>query len=472
MTFFSSIPSSSQRRFSFGEFVVVLGLAFTLALALPTCLAQSGRTKTVSANPTADSRAAQALYDEANNYITKKYEEFNRRNVSFDPALEAATRQEQKDLAARHAATIAARGQLSGNDLYYLGLLYHLADNSDGALTALRQFVSSCPGGELAQTARSAIVVHALRKNLLPEAESTLAQYAQQQPQSDQERYGMETLAADAFYKEKDYERMAAHAAEMLKAAKLLAATKPETLKRDQMLYKSTLFLSEAYRKLGRKGPAVSAMNDLRKFAVTLPSGNLYKMATARLLDIEPGADPLKVFEDASEPARSAPELAADQWVDQTPGKLSDLRGRVVLLDFWAPWCGPCRFTFPKLRTWHQKYSNDGLVILGVTNYYGEIEGHSVTRAQELAYLRDFKKKNHLPYGFAIANSRANDTNYAVFSIPMSFLIDRRGTVRFIATGAGEEQTAALGKMIKKLLEEPVAADAATGKQGDAGTRK
>jgi len=79
-----------------------------------------------------------------------------------------------------------------------------------------------------------------------------------------------------------------------------------------------------------------------------------------------------------------------------------------------------------------------------------------------LAYLRDFKRKNHLPYGFAIANSRANDNSYAVFSIPMSFLLDRRGAVRFIAAGAGEEQTAALARMIKKLLDEPLQEKAET----------
>ena len=181
-----------------------LTLVFCLALLVPTCRAQSGRSKTVPTNLTAaDSRAAQALYEEANNYVTNKYEEFNRRSISFDPRLEAATRQEQKELAARYAATLAAQTATAGDDLYYLGLLYHLADNSDGALGALRQFVASCATGELAQTARSAIVVHALKKNLLPEAESTLAQYAQQQPQSQQERYGMETLAADAFYKQR-----------------------------------------------------------------------------------------------------------------------------------------------------------------------------------------------------------------------------------------------------------------------------
>jgi thiol-disulfide isomerase/thioredoxin len=414
-----------------------------------------------------DKQSPAALYDEANNYVTARYEEFNRKHISFDPKLEAATRQEQKDLAVRNASRLAARPSPAGTDFYYLGLLYHLADNSDAALVALRRFVDANPGSDLAQPARAAIVVHALKKNLFTEAEAALAHYAQAQPQSNQERYGMETLVTDAFYKQRDFERMAAHAREMFKAAKLLAST-TDIFKRDQMLYKSTLFLSEAYRKLGRKEAAVTAIEELRELAVSLPSGNLSKLATERLLEVDPGADMVRAFAQlASYSPAAAPEIVAQRWLDQTPATLADLNGRVVLLDFWATWCGPCRYTFPKLKAWHDKYQADGLTILGVTKYNGEVDGRTVTHEQELAYLREFKKKNHLPYGFAISDSGVNDLHYGVFSIPMSFLIDRNGTIRFISAGSGEEQAAALGKMIKKLLDEP-----AKGRKGETGSER
>jgi len=103
------------------------------------------------------------------------------------------------------------------------------------------------------------------------------------------------------------------------------------------------------------------------------------------------------------------------------------------------------------------------LVILGVTNYYGEADGKSLTHEEELDYLRNFKRKNRLPYGFVVADSSVNDMNYGVFSIPMSFLIDRQGNVRFIATGAGELEIARLGKMIKKLLDESASGPTAAG---------
>jgi len=185
-----------------------------------------------------------------------------------------------------------------------------------------------------------------------------------------------------------------------------------------------------------------------------LPSGNLYKLAMRRLLQVDPTIDPFKLSETSSE-AGAPPEIRVDEWIDQKPGKLSELRGQVVLLDFWAPWCGPCRVTFPRLQKWHESYKAKGLVILGVTNFLGHAEGKELTRTQELDYLRNFKKTFRLPYGFAIADSDENDRNYAVSSIPTTFLIDRRGVVRFITIGSGEEESAAINKMIKKLLDEP-----------------
>jgi peroxiredoxin len=135
--------------------------------------------------------------------------------------------------------------------------------------------------------------------------------------------------------------------------------------------------------------------------------------------------------------------------------KLSDYRGKVLLLDFWATWCGPCRTTLPRLQKWHEAYKDRGLVILGLTTFEGEAEGRRLTRAQELDYVRQFKKKFNLSYGFAVSDAKNNDRNYSVSSIPTTFLIDRRGVVRFISVGASEFESAALSKMIKKLIDEP-----------------
>ena len=148
------------------------------------------------------------------------------------------------------------------------------------------------------------------------------------------------------------------------------------------------------------------------------------------------------------------PELVADEWIEQQPVKLTDLRGQVVLLDFWAPWCGPCRYTLPNMSRWQTTFKNKGFVILGVTKYYGHGDGEALAPAEELVYLREFKKRNRLPYGFVVSDSNTNEFNYGVFSIPTSFLIDRKGVVRYISLGASEEEIELLGEMIKKLVEE------------------
>ncbi len=240
-----------------------------------------------------------------------------------------ATKQEQKDLAARNAAVLEARLKVrtasgsdragarnaavleSQTDLYYLGMLHHLSGNSDAALKAMRRFIAGSPAGEKPQVARAVVVLHAIKKNLLPEAESVVEAYVKTQPQDLDELYGMETLLTDAFHTAKDYERMAKHAKGMVKAATLAMESKKLTgYKRDERLFKSASFLADALEKLNKQAAALVVLQDLVRLSVSLPSGNLNKMARVRLANLDPSADPFKLLEktgsssEATQPAR------------------------------------------------------------------------------------------------------------------------------------------------------------------------
>lgn len=429
--------------------VLLVALSFLLTVG---ALAQSANRKEVPP----EKQHPKVLFEEANTYVDRKFAEFNKQKAPYDQKLEAKTKQEQKDLAAKFATVLASRKKLADGDLYYLGMLYHLEGNAGAALDAMNRFLRTASTGENAQIARAVVVLYSTRSNLIPQAEAAVADFAKNEPRNLTEWFGMETLITEALKKAKDYQGMSKHAQEMLKVARLVAATKTyNPFRRDDLLYKATSLSAEAGVLLNKKESAIAAIEELRRTAVSLPSGNLLRLANIRLAGLDKSIDQRAGFEAGSSAATPLPEIVTAQWIDQSPVKLSDLRGQVVLLDFWAPWCGPCRRMFPKLQQWHESYKDKGLVILGLTNYAGHAEGRKLTPAEELDYLRTFKKQNRLPYGFVVNDSLENDMNYGVFSIPMSFLIDRRGQVRFIAMGATDAENAALGKMLQTVLAEP-----------------
>jgi thiol-disulfide isomerase/thioredoxin len=126
------------------------------------------------------------------------------------------------------------------------------------------------------------------------------------------------------------------------------------------------------------------------------------------------------------------------------PPSPSDLRGRVVLLDFWATWCAPCRIVAPRLSALQERYGAQGLTVLGVS-------------AEEADEIQAFVRR--LPMRYAVGVDKAAETarRYGVTSLPTLVVVDRRGVVREVFVGYDPAAESRLGSTIQALLAEAVA---------------
>lgn len=159
-----------------------------------------------------------------------------------------------------------------------------------------------------------------------------------------------------------------------------------------------------------------------------------------------------------------APGYEAVSFVGMEPAQLEDLKGKVVMLDFWAVWCGPCIATFPHLKEWHEKYSDKGFTILGITTDYGyswdeknerAVKGNEVSHDEEMEMLKLFRDHHKLKHGFVVLKPKSDyNKSLMVSGIPQAVLIDKKGIIRMIKVGSGERNAHDLENEIQKLLAE------------------
>lgn len=136
--------------------------------------------------------------------------------------------------------------------------------------------------------------------------------------------------------------------------------------------------------------------------------------------------------------APAMPEAAAG---DRAPLDLSDYRGKIVVVDFWASWCAPCRRSFPWLDAMHEKYADDGLVIIGVN------EDNNLEDAR--MFLKD------VPVGFRIVLDADGEiaSAFDLIAMPSTYIIGRDGKLAARHLGFKTAKQDEYEAVLRRLLD-------------------
>jgi thiol-disulfide isomerase/thioredoxin len=142
----------------------------------------------------------------------------------------------------------------------------------------------------------------------------------------------------------------------------------------------------------------------------------------------------------------AAPVKVGDTFPDlskfKLEGALPDLKGKVVLVDFWASWCAPCKESFPTMNDLQKRYGTQGLVIIGINVDENNSD------------MVDFLKKHSASFTVVRDAAQKLVDKVDISTMPTSFLIDGSGKVRFTHSGfRGDETKKKYEQEIESLLQ-------------------
>lgn len=151
----------------------------------------------------------------------------------------------------------------------------------------------------------------------------------------------------------------------------------------------------------------------------------------------------------------TAPPLEAKYWLNSPALNVNRLRGKILIIDFFAPWCGPCRAVIPHLVKLHDKYKTKDIIIIGYTRLYGTYRDdirkvENVSPDEEVKLIDEFLKRFKIKYPVAVATDKTVFEAYGVHGIPTIFIIDKDGKICDFKVGSGNEKV--IEDKVKKLL--------------------
>jgi thiol-disulfide isomerase/thioredoxin len=148
----------------------------------------------------------------------------------------------------------------------------------------------------------------------------------------------------------------------------------------------------------------------------------------------------------------SAPEINVKTWINGEATTLLNLRGRVVLLEFWATWCKPCAEMFPKLRGLDAEFRERGLDVIALTRHYMAYRATADSQEDELELMRKVVGEHGLAFRVGVSEDERTQELYGATGLPMVALIDRSGVVRYAHFGGGVDPK--FKEILVKCLDE------------------